>query len=63
MGWSMTKYNKWLDEHTSEKERLNMLRGTIENYVGSVRAGQQTEFAPVYPHMVKLLQKGMEKQA
>lgn len=61
MEWSLSRYSRWLDEHPSEKERLNMLHGTIENYVGVVRSGQKTEFASVYPVMVNLLQKGKGK--
>uniref|UniRef100_H2YD78 Conserved oligomeric Golgi complex subunit 5 n=1 Tax=Ciona savignyi TaxID=51511 RepID=H2YD78_CIOSA len=61
MEWSVSRYSKWLDEHSSEKERLNMLRGALESYVNSVRSRQGTEFSDVYPIMVKLLQKGMEQ--
>ncbi|CAK8697833.1 unnamed protein product [Clavelina lepadiformis] len=63
MDWSITKYSRWLDEHRSEKERLNMLRGAVENYVSSVRSRQGTKFASVYPLMVSLLQRGMEKHS
>nr|XP_002121988.1 conserved oligomeric Golgi complex subunit 5 [Ciona intestinalis] len=63
MEWSISRYSRWLDEHQSQRERLNMLRGALENYVNSVRAKQGTEFADIYPQMVKLLQKGMEKHS
>jgi len=61
MDWSVGRYSKWLDEHQTERERLNMLRGAIEAYVNQVRSKQSTEFAPVYPVLVKLLQQGMER--
>ncbi|XP_039251154.2 conserved oligomeric Golgi complex subunit 5-like [Styela clava] len=63
MDWSLSRYSKWMDEHKTEKERLNMLRGTIEHYVNSVKSRQGTEFAAIYPIMLGLLQKGMEKNS
>ncbi|KAL0962660.1 hypothetical protein UPYG_G00343520 [Umbra pygmaea] len=56
--WSIARYSQWLDDHPSEKDRLTLIRGTLEAYVQSVRARQGKEFAPVYPVMVQLLQRG-----
>lgn len=58
--WSRSRYSKWLDEHTSEKERLVLVRGAMESYVQTVRQRQGKEFAPVYPIMKEILQKAME---
>lgn len=60
MEWSLSRYSRWMDEHKSEKERLNMLRGAVENYVSSVRSKQGTEFADIYPFIINSLQKGMD---
>lgn len=60
MEWSLSRYSRWMDEHKNEKERLNMLRGAVENYVSSVRSKQGTEFADIYPFIINLLQKGMD---
>ncbi|XP_041820342.1 conserved oligomeric Golgi complex subunit 5 [Chelmon rostratus] len=55
--WSIARYSQWLDDHPSERDRLTLLRGTLEAYVQSVRARQGKEFAPIYPIMLQLLQR------
>ncbi|XP_033647188.1 conserved oligomeric Golgi complex subunit 5-like [Asterias rubens] len=59
-GWSTTRYSQWLSDHCSEKERLALIRGTLEAYVQSVRSRQGKEFAPIYPIMLDLLQRGTQ---
>ncbi|XP_022783449.1 conserved oligomeric Golgi complex subunit 5-like isoform X1 [Stylophora pistillata] len=55
-GWSLGFYSQWLDNHTSEEEKLALIRGTLEAYVQSVRSRGEKEFAPVYPIMLRILQ-------
>ncbi|KAJ7354884.1 Conserved oligomeric Golgi complex subunit [Desmophyllum pertusum] len=55
-GWSLGFYSQWLDEHTSEEEKLALIRGTLEAYVQSVRSRGEKEFAAVYPIMLRTLQ-------
>ncbi|CAL4237049.1 unnamed protein product, partial [Meganyctiphanes norvegica] len=57
-GWSVTRYSAWLDDHHDERERLQLVRGALEAYVASVRSKHITQFAAVYPVMLKLLEKG-----
>ncbi|XP_051890018.1 conserved oligomeric Golgi complex subunit 5 isoform X2 [Pristis pectinata] len=57
--WSIARYSQWLDDHPSEKDRLILIRGSLEAYVQSVRAREGKEFASVYPIMLQLLQKAM----
>uniref|UniRef100_A0A670YZ28 Conserved oligomeric Golgi complex subunit 5 n=1 Tax=Pseudonaja textilis TaxID=8673 RepID=A0A670YZ28_PSETE len=58
--WTIARYSRWLDDHPAEKERLILIRrGALEAYVQSVRSREGKEFAPVYPVMVQLLQKGL----
>ncbi|XP_032895598.1 conserved oligomeric Golgi complex subunit 5 isoform X1 [Amblyraja radiata] len=57
--WSIARYSQWLDDHPSEKDRLILIRGSLEAYVQSVRAREGKEFASVYPVMLQLLQKAM----
>lgn len=59
-GWSISRYSQWLSEHTAEKERLALIKGTLEAYVQSVRQRQRKEFASIYPVMVDLLQVGLK---
>ncbi|XP_045618166.1 conserved oligomeric Golgi complex subunit 5 [Procambarus clarkii] len=58
-GWSVSRYSDWLDEHQNERERLQLVRGALEAYVANVRSRHLTQFASVYPSMLKLLEKGM----
>jgi len=60
MNWSIAKYSRWLDEHWSEQERLNMIRGAVENHVQLVRSQNKDNFASVYPLILKMLKKGIE---
>lgn len=55
-GWSLGFYSQWLDEHTSEEEKLALIRGTLEAYVQSVRSRGEKEFAAIYPIMLRILQ-------
>ncbi|KAM9824237.1 conserved oligomeric Golgi complex subunit 5 isoform 3-T3 [Neosynchiropus ocellatus] len=55
--WSVARYSQWLDDHPSERDRLALIRGSLEAYVQSVRARQGKEFAPIYPIMLQLLQR------
>ncbi|KAI9523839.1 Conserved oligomeric Golgi complex subunit [Dissostichus eleginoides] len=56
--WSVARYSQWLDDHPSERDRLSLIRGALEAYVQAVRARQGKEFAPIYPIMLQLLQRG-----
>lgn len=58
-GWSVSRYSKWLDEHQDERERLQLVQGTLEAYVAGVRAKNLTQFAPAYPPMLAVLERGI----
>ncbi|XP_072310768.1 conserved oligomeric Golgi complex subunit 5 [Eucyclogobius newberryi] len=55
--WSLARYAQWLDEHPAERDRLSLIRASVEAYVQSVRARQGKEFTPIYPIMLQLLQR------
>ncbi|KAG0722980.1 Conserved oligomeric Golgi complex subunit 5 [Chionoecetes opilio] len=57
--WSVSRYSKWLDEHQDERERLQLVQGTLEAYVAGVRAKNLTQFASAYPPMLAMLEKGL----
>ncbi|CAF0814079.1 unnamed protein product [Didymodactylos carnosus] len=61
MGWSISRYCSWLDEHPNMSDRLAMIKGTLETYVQNVRNRQQKEFASVYPVMLNILERGISK--
>ncbi|XP_023219399.1 conserved oligomeric Golgi complex subunit 5-like [Centruroides sculpturatus] len=62
-GWSIEYYSKWLDEHMSEKERLALIRGTLEAYVQSVRQRQGKEFCQMYPILLQILQQALHHES
>ena len=55
--WTQSQYSQWLDEHDSEKERLALLKGTMENYVKSVQKAGGTEFVAQFSVIKELLKK------
>ncbi|XP_064633908.1 conserved oligomeric Golgi complex subunit 5-like [Lineus longissimus] len=59
--WSISRYSQWLEDHSSEKDRLTLIKGTLESYVQLIRVREGKEFAPIYPIMVDLLQRGMRR--
>ncbi|XP_021370975.1 conserved oligomeric Golgi complex subunit 5-like [Mizuhopecten yessoensis] len=58
--WSVSRYSQWLDSHPSEKDRLTLIKGSLEGYVQHVKSRQGKEFTPIYPMMLELLQKGLQ---
>ncbi|XP_074644447.1 conserved oligomeric Golgi complex subunit 5-like [Tubulanus polymorphus] len=59
-GWSVSRYSQWLEDHPAERDRLTMIKGSLESYVQHVRNRQGKEYAEVYPIMLELLQEGMK---
>ncbi|XP_071153138.1 conserved oligomeric Golgi complex subunit 5-like isoform X1 [Mytilus edulis] len=58
--WSISRYSQWLEDHSSEKDKLTLIKGTLEGYVQNVKSRQGREFASIYPVMLDLLQKGLQ---
>ncbi|XP_046397623.1 conserved oligomeric Golgi complex subunit 5 [Ischnura elegans] len=61
MNWSVERLSKWLDAHGSERDRLEIARGSLERYESEVRQRGEKQFHPVYPIMVTVLQEGVAK--
>ncbi|CAI9719984.1 conserved oligomeric Golgi complex subunit 5 [Octopus vulgaris] len=59
--WSVSYYSQWLDNHTSEKDRLTFIKGALEAYVQQVKCRQGKKFADIYPVMLELLQQGLQQ--
>lgn len=58
--WSLAHFSKWLDDHPSEADRLELIKGALESYVNSIRQRQGKEFAPIYPVMLRALQNATQ---
>ncbi|XP_059609922.1 conserved oligomeric Golgi complex subunit 5-like [Phlebotomus argentipes] len=56
-GWSNEKLMQWLDGHTSNRERLELISGALHKYRNTVRQKNITQYDPVYP----LIASGLEK--
>ncbi|XP_054168864.1 conserved oligomeric Golgi complex subunit 5-like [Oppia nitens] len=63
MNWSLTRYNKWLDQHTDDMERLTLIKNSLESYIKTIRQSDGKSFASVYPILIELLQKGLQKSS
>lgn len=60
LDWPLAKYSDWLDKHANEKERLMVTKTCLETYVNLVRQKKEKKFAPIYPIMFRLLEKGLQ---
>ena len=49
-----------MDEHESEKERLSLLKGTIDNYTRAVSQSKQSSFVSQLPTITELLKLGLQ---
>lgn len=58
-GWSISRLSQWLDSHPAERDRLQLVGGSLQRYQQAVRQSSKTEFHPIYPIMVSLLEAGM----
>ncbi|XP_054282673.1 conserved oligomeric Golgi complex subunit 5 [Macrosteles quadrilineatus] len=56
--WSVARLSKWLDSHSSEKERLELINGALQKYQQTVRNQNKETFHPVYPIMMQMLERG-----
>ena len=59
-GWSLSRYSAWLEDHPSERERLQLIQGTLESYVAATRAKKEKAYAHPYPIMLSLLESGLK---
>ncbi|XP_003739124.1 conserved oligomeric Golgi complex subunit 5 [Galendromus occidentalis] len=57
--WSLQKYSSWLDQHPSEKDRLVLIRGTLDSYLRWVKQNSIKQFPPVYLLINELLAKAV----
>lgn len=58
--WSIARLSKWLDQHKSEKERLELLNGALQKYQQTIRSQNQASFHSVYPIMMQILEQGFQ---
>ncbi|CAH0393234.1 unnamed protein product [Bemisia tabaci] len=61
--WSQARLSQWLDSHTNERDRLELISGTLHKYQQTVRQSNQTNFHPIFPIFMALLEKGFKSLA
>ena len=61
MGWSISRYSRFLDEHPAERERLLVVQRSLESYAQLVRSRGETHYAVIYPLMKDMLSVALEK--
>ncbi|KAG5889011.1 hypothetical protein JTB14_033940 [Gonioctena quinquepunctata] len=59
--WSLPKLSAWLDEHTSELDRLDLVAGALQKYESLVRQKNSANYDPVYPVMSQFLERALKE--
>lgn len=54
----MARLSQWLDNHQTERERLELISGALQRYQQDVRQQNKTTFHDIYPVMMKILEDG-----
>ncbi|XP_041770960.1 conserved oligomeric Golgi complex subunit 5-like [Anopheles merus] len=55
-GWGNEKLLQWLESHTSERERLELITGALQKYRTVVRQKNITQYDPIYPIVTSYLE-------
>jgi len=59
VGWGVARYSQWLEDHEMEKDRLQLIQGSLEAYVAGARSRQDKAYVPQYPVLLDVLQRGL----
>ncbi|KAL9922906.1 conserved oligomeric Golgi complex subunit 5 four way stop [Glossina fuscipes fuscipes] len=57
VNWSNERLIEWLEGHTNEREKLELIAGALQRYRDSVRRKKSEQYDPVYPLMVEFFEK------
>ncbi|KAI5704813.1 hypothetical protein M8J75_009061 [Diaphorina citri] len=60
--WSLLQLSQWLDKHSQESDKLELISGTLQRYQTLVRESNLPSFHEVYPVMKSLLDTALSKQ-
>ncbi|ETN59253.1 four way stop [Anopheles darlingi] len=55
-GWSNEKLLQWLESHTSERDRLELITGALQKYRSVVRQKNITQYDPIFPIVTSYLE-------
>uniref|UniRef100_A0A1A9WM40 Conserved oligomeric Golgi complex subunit 5 helical domain-containing protein n=1 Tax=Glossina brevipalpis TaxID=37001 RepID=A0A1A9WM40_9MUSC len=57
VNWSNERLIEWLEGHTNEREKLELISGALQRYRDNVRRKKSEQYDPVYPLMVEFFEK------
>ncbi|XP_055851130.1 conserved oligomeric Golgi complex subunit 5 [Episyrphus balteatus] len=58
--WSNERLIQWLEGHTSEREKLELISGALQRYRDITRRKNTTQYDPVYPHLSSYFEKALQ---
>ncbi|XP_037959851.1 conserved oligomeric Golgi complex subunit 5 [Teleopsis dalmanni] len=61
--WSNERLIEWLDGHTSEREKLELISGALQRYRDTVRRKNSEQYDEVYPLLVEFFEKALKAYA
>ncbi|XP_075152668.1 conserved oligomeric Golgi complex subunit 5 four way stop [Haematobia irritans] len=57
VNWSNERFIEWLEGHTNEREKLELISGALQRYRDNVRRKKSEQYDEVYPLMVEYFEK------
>lgn len=57
VNWSNERLIEWLEGHTNEREKLELISGALQRYRDNVRRKKSEQYDEVYPLMVEFFEK------
>jgi conserved oligomeric Golgi complex subunit 5 len=60
-GWNNEKLISWLQGHTSDNERLELITGALQRYRTTIRQKKLAKYDPVYPLISSYLENAKEQ--
>lgn len=59
-GWTNEKLIKWLDGHTGDRDRFELISGALLKYRNDIRKKNLSQYDPVYPVISNCLEKAYQ---
>ncbi|XP_053675589.1 conserved oligomeric Golgi complex subunit 5 [Anopheles nili] len=59
-GWSNEKLLQWLESHSAERDRLELITGALQKYRTIIRQKNITQYDPIYPIVTSYLENVMK---
>ncbi|KAF6215256.1 hypothetical protein GE061_010008 [Apolygus lucorum] len=63
VGWTISKLSEWLDNHSNERDTLELLSGAVKQYEQFICAQNKSSFHQVYPTIKSLIEKGVKSSS